>query len=65
MDLFKHIAHNTNKYCGDNTTTSTIIGTQIFLEGLKYMEAGGNPILIKKGVEQCKNLVTDFLKQSA
>lgn len=27
LDLFKQISHNTNKYCGDNTTTSTIIGT--------------------------------------
>ena len=29
------------------------------------MEAGGNPILIKKGIEKCKNLVVDFLKESA
>lgn len=29
LETLKSISHNTNKICGDNTTTSTIIGTEI------------------------------------
>ena len=54
IDLFKGIAHNSNKYYGDNTTTATIIGTEIYLEGLKYLESGGNPVLMKRGMEKAK-----------
>ena len=29
LETLKGISHNTNKICGDNTTTSSIIGTEI------------------------------------
>ena len=62
INLFKNISHNANKYCGDNTTSSTIIGTEIFNEGIKYLESGGNPIIMKKGIEKAKEIVIDYLE---
>ncbi len=50
LDLFKKIAHNCNKYCGDNTTSSTLIGTEIYKQGFKYVNSGGNPVAINKGI---------------
>jgi len=55
--LLKKISHNTNKHLGDNTTTSVVIGTEIYLEGLKFLRYGGNPIIMKKGMEKAKTEV--------
>lgn len=62
INLFKNISHNANKYCGDNTTSSTIIGTEIFNEGVKFLQAGGNPVIMKKGIEKAKNVVIEYLE---
>lgn len=37
LETLKSISHNTNKICGDNTTTSTIIGTEIVKQGVRFL----------------------------
>ena len=49
--LLKEAATKTNDIAGDGTTTSTVLAHAIVNEGLKALEAGYNPMLIKHGIE--------------
>src|SRR4030066_1144164 len=49
--LLKEAASKTNDIAGDGTTTSTVLAHAIVNEGLKALEAGFNPMLIKHGIE--------------
>ena len=61
--ILRQSAHNTNEYCGDGTTTSTIIACSIFKKGQKLLVTGGNPIRIKKGIELARDHVIEFLEE--
>lgn len=61
--VLRQAAHNTNVYCGDGTTTSTIIACSIFKEGQKLVAAGQNPIRLKKGIEMARDVVIEFLEE--
>lgn len=49
--LVKEVASKTNDVAGDGTTTATVLAQSIVHEGLRYVMAGGNPLLVKKGIE--------------
>src|SRR3984885_7089891 len=49
--LCKEVASKTNDVAGDGTTTATVLAQCIVNEGLRYVAAGGNPLLVKKGIE--------------
>jgi chaperonin GroEL len=49
--LVKEAAIKTNDIVGDGTTTATVIAQAIFREGTKAIGAGGNPVLVKRGVD--------------
>ncbi len=49
--LVKEVASKTNDVAGDGTTTATVLAQCIVNEGLRYVAAGGNPLLVKKGIE--------------
>src|SRR3954452_15565487 len=49
--LVKEGASKTNDVAGDGTTTATVLAQCIVNEGLRYVAAGGNPLLVKKGIE--------------
>src|SRR5574338_1647518 len=49
--LLKEAATKTNDIAGDGTTTSTVLAHAIVNEGLKALEAGYNPMLVKRGIE--------------
>ena len=48
--LLKEAAQKTNDIAGDGTTTSTVLAYAIVTEGLKDLEAGCNPMLLKRGM---------------
>ncbi len=50
--LVKEVASKTSDVAGDGTTTATILAQIIYSEGLKYVTAGANPNLIKKGIDK-------------
>jgi len=58
--LVKEVASKTSDVAGDGTTTATVLAQSIFAEGLKYVTAGANPNLIKKGIDQA---VADVVKE--
>jgi chaperonin GroEL len=50
--LVKEVASKTSDVAGDGTTTATVLAQIIYAEGLKYVTAGANPTLIKKGIDK-------------
>jgi chaperonin GroEL len=61
--LVKEVASKTSDVAGDGTTTATVLAQSIYAEGLKYVTAGANPNLIKKGIDQAVVAVVDELKK--
>ena len=49
--VLKEAAVKTNDVVGDGTTTSTVLAQAIVREGLKAIGQGGNPVLVKRGID--------------
>ena len=49
--LVKEAAIKTNDIVGDGTTTATVIAQAIIREGMHAIGQGGNPVLVKRGVD--------------
>lgn len=60
--LIKEAATKTNDIAGDGTTTSTLLAHSIVTEGLKTLAAGGNPMLLKHGIEIATAKVSEKIK---
>ena len=63
--LIKEAATKTNDIAGDGTTTSTLLAHSIVNEGLKTLAAGGNPMLLKRGIEVAAKSVSEEIKKHA
>jgi chaperonin GroEL len=63
--LLKEAAQKTNDIAGDGTTTSTVLAYAIVTEGLKALEAGYNPMLLKKGIEIATETIVAELKKNS
>ncbi len=61
--LVKEVASKTSDVAGDGTTTATVLAQRIFAEGLKYVTAGANPSLIKKGIDKAVEKVVEDLRK--
>jgi chaperonin GroEL len=61
--LLKEAAQKTNDIAGDGTTTSTVLAHAIVNEGLKALEAGYNPMLLKYGILQATESVVEELRK--
>ena len=61
--LVKEVASKTNDVAGDGTTTATVLAQSIVNEGLRYVAAGGNPLLVKKGIETAVEAAVAELKK--
>src|SRR3989344_2267600 len=59
--LLKEAASKTNDVAGDGTTTATILAQAIVSEGLKNIQAGSNPMILKKGIEKAVNALVEKL----
>jgi chaperonin GroEL len=61
--MVKEVANKTSDIAGDGTTTATVLAEAIYVEGLKNVTAGANPMIIKKGIDKAVNTVVDELKK--
>jgi chaperonin GroEL len=59
--VIKFPAHESNNHAGDGTTTSTIIACSILGQGLKYLNKGHHPILVKEGLVKAGDFVDKYL----
>src|SRR5512133_3714848 len=61
--LLKEAASKTNDIAGDGTTTSTVLAHAIVNEGLKALEAGYNPMLLKHVIMQDTETIVEELRK--
>ncbi|MCK8642367.1 chaperonin GroEL [Mycobacterium colombiense] len=59
--LVKEVAMQTNGMVGDGTTTATVLAQAIIHEGLRSVEAGANPMRIRRGIEKTVPVVLQAL----
>lgn len=57
-EMIRQAASKTAELAGDGTTTSTVLAQAMINGGLKLLQDGANPILLKRGMNAaCKNIV--------
>jgi chaperonin GroEL len=61
--MVKQVASKTNDIAGDGTTTATVLTEAIFLEGLKCVTAGINPMALSRGIHKSVDAVVAELKK--
>lgn len=60
--LVKEVAMKTNGVVGDGTTTATVLAQAMVREGLRAVEAGANPMRVRRGIERTVPVVVESLK---
>ncbi len=63
--LVKEAAIKTNDIVGDGTTTATVIAHAIIREGISAIARGGNPVLVKRGVDLAVSRLVEQLAKVA
>jgi chaperonin GroEL len=63
--LVREVANKTSELTGDGTTTATLLAQAIVREGMKALEEGANPMLLRRGIEDATELVVAELRRGA
>ena len=63
--LLRSVASKTNDIAGDGTTTATVLGQAIVVEGVKAVAAGFNPMDLKRGIDLAVEEVVGALKAAS
>src|SRR5215475_2153184 len=63
--MVREVASKTSDKAGDGTTTATVLAQAIYTNGLKLVEAGHNPMDLKRGVDAAVEAMLAALKASA
>ncbi len=63
--LVKEAAIKTNDIVGDGTTTATVLAQAIIREGMAAIEAGANPVLLKRGIDLAVGRLVEHLQSVA
>ncbi len=64
-NLIREVASKTNDIAGDGTTTATVLAQSIVAEGFSAVNAGANPLVLKKGMDKAVEWVVGFLEKRA
>ena len=60
--LVKEAAIKTNDIVGDGTTTATVIAQAIIRAGMEAIGKGGNPVLVKRGIDLAVGHLVEYLR---
>lgn len=63
--LVYEVANNTNDIAGDGTTTATILARDMIVNGMKQVEKGANPVLMREGIERASKEVAEVLLKNS
>jgi chaperonin GroEL len=63
--LVREVANKTSDLTGDGTTTATLLAQAIVREGMKALDEGANPMLLRRGIEDAVTLVVAELERGA
>ncbi|WP_310602913.1 chaperonin GroEL [Anaerosporobacter sp.] len=61
--LVKEVATKTNDVAGDGTTTATVLAQAMVFEGMKNLEAGANPIILRKGMKKATDAAVEAIQK--
>ena len=60
--LVREVANRTSDLTGDGTTTATLLAQAIVREGMRALEEGANPMLLRRGIEQATEVLAAELR---
>ncbi len=63
--MVNEAASKTSDIVGDGTTTSVVLAEAIYLEGLKYVTAGVNPMALQRGISKATDIAAEFIKSAS
>ena len=63
--IVKQAAQGSAEIAGDGTTTSTVLAYQLFSRGVRAVEAGHNPVKLRKGMLACAEAIIEELSNMA
>ncbi len=63
--LVREVATKTSDLTGDGTTTATVLAQGIVREGMRTIEEGANPMLLRRGIELGLDRVVADLRRQA
>ena len=61
--LIREVAAKTNDVAGDGTTTATVLAQAMVHEGMKNLEAGANPIVLRKGLKKATDKAVEAIRE--
>ena len=61
--LIREVASKTNDVAGDGTTTATVLAQAMVHEGMKNLEAGANPIVLRKGMKKATDKAVEAIRE--
>ena len=61
--LVKEAATKTNDAAGDGTTTATVLAQAMIHEGMKNLEAGANPIIMRRGMKKATEVAVEAISK--
>lgn len=59
--LVYEVANKTNDTAGDGTTTATILAQSMIENGLKLVDRGANPVLMREGIEKAAKEIAAYI----
>ena len=65
LELAKEASIKTNEIVGDGTTTTLVLLQSIFKEGLKVINEGVSPIILKQEIDESLNKIIELLKSKS
>jgi chaperonin GroEL len=63
--MVREVASKTSDRAGDGTTTATVLAQAIYREGLRLVEAGHNPMSLKRGIDAAVEKVLEGVKAAS
>src|SRR5436305_13431165 len=63
--LVREVATKTSDLTGDGTTTATLLAQAIVREGMRALDEGANPMLLRRGIEEATELVVAELGRNS
>ncbi len=63
--MMREVASKTSDKAGDGTTTATVLAQALFTGGLSLVEAGHNPMDLKRGMDAAVAAIASEIKKSA
>jgi chaperonin GroEL len=63
--LVREVANKSSDLTGDGTTTATVLAQAIVREGMRTIEEGANPMLLRRGIEDAvERVVAELLRRA-